>query len=88
MEDHSSHLRTIRNSDGAVVLDLRQGRITTLNSTGAFVWDALEAGDEVATIAANLARETAMLVDALESDLREFTGALRERQLLNADRMI
>lgn len=88
MENHSSHLRTIRNSDGAVVLDLRQGRITTLNSTGAFVWDALEDGDEVATIAANLARETGMQVDALESDLREFTGALRERQLLNADRMI
>jgi Coenzyme PQQ synthesis protein D (PqqD) len=88
MENHSSHLRTIRNSDGAVVLDLAQGKITTLNSTGAFVWDALQSGDELSTIAANLARETGMQMDALESDLREFTGALRARQLLGTDRVI
>ncbi|MFC5861824.1 PqqD family protein [Acidicapsa dinghuensis] len=82
MRRDASHLRTVANADGAVILDTRRGRISTLNSTGAYVWAALERGDEVGQIAAELARETGEHVDALERDVRQFISALMAEQLL------
>ena len=40
----NSRLRSVANADGAAILDTEAGQITTLNSTGALVWKALERG--------------------------------------------
>ena len=45
-----THLRAIANQDGAAILDTKAGRITTLNSTGAFVWQSLKSGEGIETI--------------------------------------
>lgn len=82
MANERLHLRTIVNQDGAVILDTKTGAITTLNSTGAFIWQALERGEASETIAANLADETGERVDSLKRDVREFMDALKEQKLL------
>ena len=82
MGKDSSHLRVVANTDGAVILDTRRGIISTLNPTGAYVWQALERGEAVEAIAANLARETDGEVNAREQDVREFIDVLKEKQLL------
>jgi hypothetical protein len=83
MGTENTHLRTVANADGAAILDTAAGRITTLNSTGAFVWKGLERGEDLEAIAASLARETGEQMAEVKRDLREFTDALRERNLLS-----
>jgi hypothetical protein len=76
------HLRTIVNPDGAAILNSRTGTITALKSTGAFVWQALERGEDPVTIAQGLAREVGGQVEALQRDVQQFIQDLRDRQLL------
>jgi hypothetical protein len=83
MRDSSTHLRTIANQDGAAILNSAAGTITTLNSTGAFVWQGLERGEDVEMIAQNLARETGEEVTAIRKDLPEFIDALKNQHLLS-----
>lgn len=82
MRDSSTHLRTIANQDGAVILNSAAGTITTLNSSGAFVWQALQRGENQDAIVADLARETGEQVDTLERDVRKFMDALKNQHLL------
>ena len=81
MRDSSTHLRTIVNQDGAVILNSTAGTITTLNSTGAFVWQGLERGESADMIAQNLARETGEEVAAIRNDLLEFIDCMKKAKL-------
>lgn len=83
MAQDRSHLRTIVNRDGAAVLDTAQGSISTLNSTGAYVWQGLERGDSLETIVANLSHETGAACEVVERDVRDFVETLRAQQLLS-----
>jgi hypothetical protein len=83
MADSESHLRTIVNQDGAVILNITTGDIATLNSTGTFIWQALERGEDLETIAAELACETEERVDSLKRDVRDFIDALKKQGLLS-----
>ena len=83
MATEQSHLRTIADQDGAVILNTTTGEITTLNSTGAFIWRALKRGEALETIAADLSSETGEQLDSLKRDVREFFDALKEQGLLS-----
>ncbi len=83
MRSDNSHLRTVANTDGAAILDTTAGQITTLNSTGAFVWQALGRGEDLESIAAHLARETGEQIAAVRDDLRDFTATLRKQNLFS-----
>jgi hypothetical protein len=83
MVNDNSHLRTIVNQDGAAVLDTKLGSISTLNSTGAYVWQGLERGESLETIAANLSRETGEQPEVIGHDVRDFVETLRVQQLLS-----
>ena len=82
LADQNSHLRSIVDQDGAVILDAKAGRISTLNSTGAFVWQALKRGEHLEAIAADLARMTGEPVDAVKDDIAAFIEALEKQDLL------
>lgn len=82
MRTEHSHVRTIVNHDGAAILNPETGTITALNSTGAFVWQALERGEDAARIARDLARETGTQTEAAERDVRQFIEDLRNRKLV------
>jgi DNA integrity scanning protein DisA with diadenylate cyclase activity len=81
MRDSSTHLRTIANQDGAVILNSTAGTITTLNSTGTFVWQGLERGESADMIAQNLARETGEEVAAIRNDLLGFIDCMKKAKL-------
>jgi hypothetical protein len=83
MTNKQSNFRMIVNQDGAVILNTTTGDITTLNSTGAFIWQALEQGEALETIAADLARETGEQVDSLKRDVLKFMDALQGQRLLS-----
>lgn len=69
------------NRDGAALLDTRLGTISTLNPEGAYVWQALERGESVETIAACMARDSGEEITVLEQDVRDFITALRKQGL-------
>lgn len=79
----NSHLRTIVNEDGAAVMDTKRGTISTLNATGAYIWQALERGEREEDIVEGLARETSSLPDAIRQDVSHFIAALQEHRMLS-----
>jgi len=83
MGKESLHLRTVANADGAAILDTEAGRISTLNATGAYVWKALERGEDIEAIAADLARETGEQIERVKRDLGDFIDALKKLSLLS-----
>jgi hypothetical protein len=79
-----SSLRTIVNSDGAAILDLSHNRITTLNSTGGFIWQKLQEGCLVGEVISELARESNTDHAIIECDVVTFLGQLRAKDLLQS----
>lgn len=77
-----SHLRATMNQDGAVILDIKAGIISTLNATGAIVWQALERGESIEAIAADIARETHEPIEVVKGDIVTFIDALKKQNLL------
>ena len=76
------NLRSIVNDDGAVILDIERDSISTLNPTGAYVWQGLERGESLETIIVNLTRETGEEFLLVERDVREFVEDLKQKRLL------
>jgi hypothetical protein len=52
------HIRSIVDHDGAVILDIPRNAMTTLDSTGAYVWERLQRGLQLGAIVAELAHDT------------------------------
>ncbi len=82
MTNIKEHLRTISNEDGAAILDTESGDLSTLNATGAYVWEALQRGVDEPTIIAALAQETGESLEIVAADIRAFLTSLKERTLL------
>jgi hypothetical protein len=80
--NQQQHLRSTVNQDGAAILDLKAGRISTLNSSGAYVWEALVRGEEIDTISEGLAQQTGEPKDAVKRDIVEFLESLKKHGLL------
>lgn len=80
MENH--HLRTVTDQDGAAILDIERGLISTLNATGAYVWQGLQRGESLDTIVDNLAHETGEDSLLVGRDVRQFVGELKQKGLL------
>ena len=78
-----AHLRSIVDHDGAVILDVPGNRMTTLNTTGAYVWARLQEGKTIDSIVAELARETGQEPELVETDVQEFLEQLKRNRLLN-----
>jgi len=76
------NLRAIVNDDGAAILDIEHGSISTLNPTGAYVWQGLRRGESLETIIANLARDTGEEFLLVEHDVRKFVEDLKQKRLL------
>lgn len=75
-------LHTVVNPDGAAILDIPRNQITTLNSTGAFVWDRLQQGVSIEQLIHDLSVESNTDSRVVERDLDVFLEQLRSHQLL------
>jgi hypothetical protein len=77
-------LRSVTNKDGTVILDIEHDTMMTLNSTGSFVWDRLNQGQDIDNISRELAAETDSDLIQVERDLRIFVDELIEKQVLES----
>jgi hypothetical protein len=82
MLKYRSHMSTIVSEDGATILNVEAGTITTLNPTGAYVWQALERGEAPGTITADLARETGEQTERVKVDVQRFIDSLKAHNLV------
>jgi hypothetical protein len=78
----NSNLQTVADQDGAVILDIERGLITTLNATGGFVWQRLQRSEPLEVIIVNLMRETGAELLEVERDVRAFVEDLKQKHLL------
>jgi Coenzyme PQQ synthesis protein D (PqqD) len=77
-------LRTVSNQDGAAILDVSRNQITTLNSTGSFIWTRLQEGRTPEQIVHELALESGTDQDIAERDLQAFLRQLKSEHLLSS----
>ncbi len=82
MTNMMEHLRTVANEDGAAILNTESGALSTLNATGAYVWEALQRGVEESTIIAGLIQETGESPEVVATDIRAFLASLKEHTVL------
>ena len=82
MSSSSTHLRSIVDQDGAVILDMERNAMSTLNATGGYVWDGLQQGKALEAIISDLARETGTDVVVVDRDVRGFIEELKSKHLL------
>jgi hypothetical protein len=76
------HLRSVVDRDGAVILDMERSAISTLNATGAYVWEGLQQGKSADEIVKDLARETGVEVGVVDRDVHDFLEELKQKNLL------
>lgn len=76
------HFQSVVNQDGAAILDVPRHQITTLNSTGGFIWQRLQQGLSVKQVIRDLATESDTDPAIVEKDVHSFLEQLRSKQLL------
>jgi hypothetical protein len=78
-----AHLHSIIDHDGAVILDVPRNAITTLDATGAYIWERLQRGLQEDAVVAELAHDTGADESVVAKDVREFMEQLKSRHLVN-----
>jgi hypothetical protein len=76
------NVRSLSNADGAVLLDLRRGKIFRINPTGATILELLLRGYEKDRIAAELSERWGIDHQLAFADLQTFLDSLASNQLL------
>jgi transcriptional regulator len=76
------HIRSIVDHDGAVILDKARNALTTLDSTGAYIWERLQRGLQVDAIVAELVRDTGAEESVVTKDVDEFIEQLKSKRLV------
>lgn len=79
------HVRKAQSQDGAIVLDVRHGRMFTLNLVGSKILELLGRQYTTAQIAQELTREFGIGADVANRDVEEFLGTLEKHRLLDAN---
>jgi hypothetical protein len=81
----SKNLRTVTNSDGGAVLDLHQGKMFRLNTTGAKILDLVARGSTEESIATEISQTCGVDIGLVSADVHAFLAALRNSGLLERD---
>lgn len=77
-------IRSVVDHDGAIILDISRNTLTTLNSTGAYVWQRLQRGMAIDDIVADLTRQAGVDEAVVATDLLAFLEDLNAKHLLTA----
>ena len=78
-----THLKTVVNQDGAAILDVSCNQITTLNSTGGFIWNRLQRGRTVEQAVQDLAAETNTDPEVVGRDVQVLLELLESERLVS-----
>jgi hypothetical protein len=78
----SNTVRSTHNEHGAILLDIRQGQMFTVNFVGSQILELLKSGSTESVIADQISREFAVGRELAENDVRKFLRALKKCQLV------
>jgi hypothetical protein len=78
----SETVRSTHNQDGAIVLDVRQGQMFSLNFVGSRILELLKSGTTELEIVDEIVREFGVGQDLAENDVREFLENLKKCHLV------
>ena len=76
-----THLRSIVDHDGAVILDIKRDQFFSLNPVGSYIWERLLKGQSLDQIAKALAEETGTEISIVVSDVNDFVADLKSKNL-------
>jgi len=82
MQTTATHLRSVVDQDGAVILDIKHDTMLTLNSTGGYIWQRLQQGKLVDEIVCELSRDTGVDLAVVDRDVHNFLEQLKAKHLL------
>ena len=74
--------------DGAMILDIAEDQIVTLNATGGYIWARLGEGKTTDEIVALLAIQSAQDPVVVANDVREFLEQLTAKKLITLQQAI
>jgi len=81
-------LRSRVTPDGAMILDIAEDQIVTLNATGGYIWARLGEGKTTDEIVALLAIQSAQDPVVVANDVREFLEQLTAKKLITLQQAI
>ncbi len=87
MYEISAGVRSTRNEDGGIVLDIDQGQMFRLNPVGALILELLGKGHPETEIAKDLASQYGISEETALADVREFLTSLQEHKLVRAQQV-
>jgi hypothetical protein len=79
----SETVRSTHSRDGAVLLDVRQGKIFNVNPVGSRILELIKTESDESAIVSALEREFEVNREVASVDVRDFLHALREHQLID-----
>ena len=79
----SKTVRTTHGQDGAVVLDIQQGRMLRLNVTGSFIFEHLERGESESQIIEGLSQRFCISRDVAQADVGDFLKSIEQEGLVH-----
>ena len=80
-----SHVKSMFDPDGAVLLDLHEGKYFSLNAVGMEIWQQIEQGASQTAIMDHLTSTFDAPITQLKEDMDEFIGTLVERRLVHVE---
>jgi hypothetical protein len=78
----SKGVRSTRNEDGGLVLDINQGKVFGLNRIGALIFDRLRSGQTRSQIIAEISRDFEIPAETVQADLIQFLESLQGQGLV------
>ncbi|HKW35231.1 MAG TPA: PqqD family protein [Candidatus Acidoferrum sp.] len=85
MPPGSERLRSVHTADGGIILDVRNGKMFSLNVSGSAIFQLLEQGFSEDRIVDQLVRRFGIPAQTARADLAAFCELLRDRALLTAN---
>jgi len=81
----SAGIRSIRNEDGGIVLDIDHGQMFRLNPVGALIVESLGKGCAETEVAKEISLQYSISEEIALADVREFLESLEEHKLVRTE---
>lgn len=78
-----THLRSIVDHDGAVILDIKRDQFFSMNPIGSYIWGHLLNGEGLDQISRTLAEETGTDIAVVTADVHDFVSDLMSKHLVD-----
>lgn len=82
MNTVSAGIRSIRNADGGIVLDIDRGLMFRLNPLGALILEAIAKGCTQIEIGKEIARQFSIGEETAVADVREFVKSIEQHGIV------